>query len=628
MTSARNFALFGLVAIAALAARPAARADTVTLRDGTTAEGTITIETDTKIVLKQSTGTRIIPRDEIAGIEKGPTAEGDPDSRHNQVANPPPVQAERGNSFAAPAGDADPLFAAVVRVTSTIVEPDFLKPWTRTAPRTVTSSGVIMGMGRILTTAEAVMYASDVQVQIGPSGDKIPAAALAFDRELDLGTLQIKGPRANEITQGKFSETGFAPRTMDRVTVYGFPDGESNVSVVPASVDRIDFAPPGSRYEGLHLFINRGFKPGVEGGPVFDERNMLMGLAARAENGAVFVTPIDEIRKFMLRQFAQPQRILDPRPAVGQHFQRLENPALRALLGIGPSTHGMLVSQVEGSVSTNPFQAMDVVTDIGDAKIDDVGDVLLSTGLRLSYGYAIQATLTQVTNYTRGTGAAKETLGSLSGTSRTAIEHVVPFRVIRGGSVIDLSVPFSHPDAALLRDLGSEYPPYFILGPVVFSCASRQLMAKIDQAPGLEAALSFRGSPLISRRTADKAFEGEELVIVTSPLFSHKISEGYSDPSLCVVKAVNGVPIKNLLHLVKVLRDSQDDFVDIEFADSYAESLVFPRSAMVRSTEAILSDNDVPNQGSADTLAVWDARPPGAANSAGPAPALPPAGPR
>jgi hypothetical protein len=419
------------------------------------------------------------------------------------------------------------------------------------------------------------------------------------------------------------------PRVYDLVvsTAYGFPDGESNVLVIPAVIDRIDYAPPGSRYEGLHLYINRGFKAGVEGGPVFDERKMLMGLASRGANGATFVTPMDEIRRFMLRQFSHPKGGIDPRPSVvQQHFQHLENPALRAWLGIGPSTHGMMVSQVEGSAASNPFQPMDVITDIGDAKIDDVGDVLLSTGMRLSYGYAVQATLTQTTNYSAGTGAAKQSFGSLSVTSATAINRVVPFRVIREGNVVDLSVPMSRPGTALMRDLGSDYPPYFILGPVVFSCASRQLMDRIDEMPGLEAALSFRGSPLISRRSEGKAFVDEELVIVTSPLFPHRISEGYNDPSLCVVKTVNGVPIKNLLHLVKVLRDSKDDLIDIEFADTYAESLVFPRLVMLRSTEAILGDNDVPSQGSADTLAVWGAPPAGAPNPPGPGTAPPPPG--
>jgi S1-C subfamily serine protease len=525
------------------------------------------------------------------------------------VGTPPTVvHAEGAGVFTAPVGDADPLFASVVRVTSTIVEPDFMKPWTRMAPHTVNASGVVKGSGRILTTAEAIIYASDVQVQIGPSGDKIPAAVLAFDRELDLGTLQIKGPNANEMTQEKFPEDTNGPRTNDYANIYGFPEGESNVAIVPASIDRMDYAPPGSRYEGLHVYINRSFKPGVEGGPVFNERGMLTGLAARGANGAVFVTPVDEIKRFMLRVFGRSKGDIAPRPSVAQHsFQRLENPALRASLGIGPSTHGMLVDQVDGSAATNPFQAMDIVTDIGDAKIDDVGDVLLSTGMRFSYGYAVQATLTRTMSFPGEMEYARQTLATLPVTSETAIRRVVPFRVIRGGNVIDLSVPMTRPGTALMTDLGSDYPPYFILGPVVFSSASRQLMARIDQMPGLEAALSFRGSPLVTRRTEEKAFEGEELVIVTSPLFPHRISAGYKDPSLCVVKTVNGVPIKNLLHLVKVLRDSKDDLIDIEFADSYAESLVFPRSLMMRSTEAILSDNDVPSQGSADTLAVWGA---------------------
>jgi hypothetical protein len=64
------------------------------------------------------------------------------------------------------------------------------------------------------------------------------------------------------------------------------------------------------------------------------------------------------------------------------------------------------------------------------------------------------------------------------------------------------------------------------------------------------------------KRLGDRpAFEGEELVVVSSPFFPHKLTKGYGNPAFQVVKSLNGVAVKSLGHLVSLLRDSHDEFV-------------------------------------------------------------------
>jgi hypothetical protein len=72
-----------------------------------------------------------------------------------------------------------------------------------------------------------------------------------------------------------------------------------------------------------------------------------------------------------------------------------------------------------------------------------------------------------------------------------------------------------------------------------------------------------------------------------------------------VVSAVNRVPIRNLRHLVQVLRDCHDPFIAVEFAGYQGEDLVFARAEILAATEDILTDNGIRNQGSPDTLEVW-----------------------
>jgi hypothetical protein len=75
-----------------------------------------------------------------------------------------------------------------------------------------------------------------------------------------------------------------------------------------------------------------------------------------------------------------------------------------------------------------------------------------------------------------------------------------------------------------------------------------------------------------------------------------------------VVKTVNGIPIKNLGHLVEVLRDTKGRFITIEFDNRMGETLVFSRAEMVAATDEILTDNEVRSQGSPNTLAIWNAK--------------------
>ena len=153
----------------------------------------------------------------------------------------------------------------------------------------------------------------------------------------------------------------------------------------------------------------------------------------------------------------------------------------------------------------------------------------------------------------------------------------------------------------LIPSLRGEYPPYFIYGPMVFSKATLQFNAFLGSPRG-DARLGFIHSPLVTRIGDPPDAEREELVMVSSPLFPHKLSKGYSNPSGCVVYSVNGTKIRSLAHLVAVLRDLKDEFVTFEFDGEGGEGIVFPRAEAVAATDDILNDNDIRAQGSPDML--------------------------
>jgi hypothetical protein len=191
---------------------------------------------------------------------------------------------------------------------------------------------------------------------------------------------------------------------------------------------------------------------------------------------------------------------------------------------------------------------------------------------------------------------------------KRAVDGHVTLSIIRGGKPMDVQVPVAADRPMLIPNLQGTYPPYFIYGPVVFSIATQPAVQGLMQRPEIAALLSIMRSPLITERGSRPSQEHEELVMVSSAFFPHRLAKNYSNHMGAVVSTVNGTPIRSLKHLVEVLRDLKDESVVIEFEGRGIESLVFPHKEMLSATDAILTDNGVRAQGSAELIRIWSAK--------------------
>ena len=102
-------------------------------------------------------------------------------------------------------------------------------------------------------------------------------------------------------------------------------------------------------------------------------------------------------------------------------------------------------------------------------------------------------------------------------------------------------------------------------------------------------------------------FKREELVILSVRMFPHPLVEGYDQQSFAAIHRINEVDIKNLLHLVETIRDSEGDYLTIEFHGLY-ETMVLPRQEMFDSTEQILEDEGIRTPYSDDLRETWENR--------------------
>ncbi|HMI73311.1 MAG TPA: trypsin-like peptidase domain-containing protein [Steroidobacteraceae bacterium] len=470
---------------------------------------------------------------------------------------------------------------SVVKIFSTMRYPDPFKPWTKQAPSEATASGVVIEGKRILTNAHAVLYASQVQVQANAAGDKVSATILAIAPGIDLAVLQLDDPGFFD-THPPVARASKLPQIKDPVLAYGFPTGGSSLSITKGIVSRIEFAQYNYPVSGLRIQIDAAINPGNSGGPAIAGDRMI-GLAFSRLGGDSqnigYIIPNEEVDLF-LKDIAGGHYV--GKASIYDDLQTLENPALREYLKLDKSVEGMVVHRPDKSDAAYPLKEWDVITRIGDTPIDNQGMVKIDKDLRVNFAYMIQ---------------------------RLAKDDKLPLTVVRAGKPLKIELPVSAQRPTLAPDLHGDYPSYFVYGPIVFSRATRQFLSLFENNANLLRVLGFVKSPLITRAFDTPTQDLEELVIISSPFFPHKLANGYSNPTGAVVSSVNGTAIKSLAHLVAVLHDLKDPFVTIEFGSKAGEALVFSRTAIVAATDDILTDNGVRAQGSPDMMAVWQPKP-------------------
>ena len=470
----------------------------------------------------------------------------------------------------------------MVKVFSTVRYPDFYKPWTKQSPEELTGSGVVIEGRRILTNAHVVNYASEVQIQANQAGDKISATVEAIAPGIDLAVLKLDDESFFD-THPPLARAKTLPGIKDVVLAYGFPEGGNSLSITKGIVSRVEFTPYNFPVSGLRIQVDAAINPGNSGGPAVVGDKMI-GLTFSRLNGAEnigYIIPSEEVDLF-LQDIAGGHYA--GKPAMFDALQTLENPALRPFLKLAPASHGMVVHKPYKDDPAYPLKEWDVITQIGDMPVDDQGMIKLGDDLRVRFQYLIQ---------------------------HVATNGTVPLTIVRAGKELKINLPVPTKYPLLIPGLNGDYPAYFVYGPLVFSAATDEYlggMMRTRYGASVMARFNASGNPLATRMADQPAFPGEGLVVISSPFFPHKLAQGYGDPRSEVVKAVNGIPVKNLDHLVEILRDAKGESITIECYGRYGETMVFPRAEMLAATDEILTDNSVRLQGSPDTLAIWNAK--------------------
>ena len=226
----------------------------------------------------------------------------------------------------------DAIRDLVVKIHASQQGPDLLRPWTKSSPRQVKGSGVVIDGKRILTNAHVVKYASQIYVQPNQSATHIPARIDAIAPGIDLAILKLDDESFFD-NRGSLSFAQELPRVKDTINVYGYPTGGTELSVTQGIISRIEYTDYYYQTSGLRIQVDAALNFGNSGGPAVSDGKLVglvFSLIQNAQNIG-YLIPVEEIQLF-LKDVAD--GVYDGKPQLNDLVQTVENDALRQRLGL------------------------------------------------------------------------------------------------------------------------------------------------------------------------------------------------------------------------------------------------------------------------------------------------------
>eukprot|EP00252_Welwitschia_mirabilis_P012102 TRINITY_DN2692_c0_g1_i4.p1 TRINITY_DN2692_c0_g1~~TRINITY_DN2692_c0_g1_i4.p1 ORF type:complete len:755 (-),score=151.93 TRINITY_DN2692_c0_g1_i4:281-2545(-) len=503
-------------------------------------------------------------------------SEASPLPRSMRYKSPP--HAHEGHRQAAMESGADdvkdsPSMNAVVKVFCVHTEPNFSLPWQRKRQYSSNSSGFIIEGRRVLTNAHSVEHHTQVKLKKRGSDTKYLARVLAIGTECDIALLTVDDEEFWE--ESSPVQFGELPTLQDAVTVVGYPIGGDTISVTSGVVSRIEVLSyvHGST-ELIGVQIDAAINAGNSGGPAFSDKGKCVGIAFQslkhedAENiGYVIPTPV--IRHFISDYERNGE--YTGFPLLGIEWQKMENPDLRAAMGMRPTQKGVRIRRVEPTApASRCLRPSDILLSFNGIDIANDGTVPFRRGERIGFSYLVSQKYTG--------------------------EHA-KVKILRDSKVYEFDIELSTQKRLVPAHIKGRPPSYYIIAGFVFSAVSvPYLRSEYGKDYDFDAPVKLLDKLLHSMAQT----EDEQLVVVSQVLVAD-INIGYEDIVNTQVLAFNGVHVRNLKHLAQMVENCQDAF--LQFDLEYQQIVVLDTKKAKEATRDILATHCIPSAMSDDLKA-------------------------
>ncbi len=471
-------------------------------------------------------------------------------------------------ALSAPAASNDrDMRRATVQIHFVASNPDYAQPWQPGRQGGGTGSGVVIEGRRILTNGHVVANAAYLSVRKSGDIKKYPARVAFVGHDGETAVITVDDESFFEGTVP--ARFGGLPYQRDKVAVYGYPIGGTDLSVTEGIVSRVGVTTYSHSARALlAVQTDAAINPGNSGGPVFRD-GKLVGIAFQHSVGAQnigYVVPMPIIERFL-------SDIKDGRydgiPDLGIWWQSAENDGLRRSVGLAADNSGVLVTKIAyGASAWSALKEGDALTAVDGVKIGQDGTIPFRDDERIDFSDLI---------------------------SRRQVGEKVDATVVRGGKEQIVKIAMK-PSADLVP--GPRYdarPSYFIAGGLVFMPLSDELIAA--RGAGFRVrSLSADGMPTPERSE----------VVVISHVLAHEFNRGYHNWSMAPVTRVNGRLIGGLKDLVEAFERpvAGRHEIECEHYSGYGENkgtrIVLDAAEAAKALPAIMARYGVPADRSAD----------------------------
>eukprot|EP01083_Nonionella_stella_P061112 159332_1 len=449
---------------------------------------------------------------------------------------------------------------SVVKIYNFYTPPNISMPWQMHRQLIATSSGFVISDRRILCNAHGVRHHSTVRIRKPGDPTKFLATVLAVGHECDLALLTVESDEFwADLVALPF---GDVPRLQAEVVVIGYPTGGDNISVTKGIVSRVDvtrYAHVGESLLGIQ--IDAPINPGNSGGPTL-VGNKVVGVAFEAivdlENVG-YIIPVPIIEHFLedLEKHKKYTGFCMP----SFFWQDLQNTCMRESLKMKKEQHCILVSTVfELQQSFNVLKKRDVILSIDGVPIGDDGTIEYRPGERVSFSYLF---------------------------SMKFSDETTKVTFLRDGKIVESVLNMEKRIDLVALHLYDTKPQYYVFAGLVFVPLSRPwLVSEYGEDWPVKAPIGMCHMAL--NQYPKKA---DQQLVILSQVIVTELNFGYQDLVNFRVRAVNGVEINNISHLIEVVEESKEEFLTFDIGKF--TTIVLDRAKGVAGTQAILESNHI-----------------------------------
>jgi S1-C subfamily serine protease len=418
---------------------------------------------------------------------------------------------------------------STVQISFVSREPDWSQPWQFAHQQSGSGSGVVISGRRILTNAHVVADATYLTVRKAGDAKKYPAHVLFVAHDGETALLTVDDPSFFDGTLP--AEFGDLPSPRDKLVVYGFPTGGTELSTTEGVVSRVGAVTYShSNRRLLAIQTDAAINPGNSGGPVFKDGKVI-GIAFQhlvspgAENIG-YVVPIPIIQRFLADVKDGSYHGI---PALGVNWQETENPALRRSLGLREDGEGVMVTRVQyASSAWDVLKPGDVLVKLDGVSISQNGTVPLRRDERVDLGDLI---------------------------ARRQIGEELDAAVVRAGKPLSLKLKLKKLVELVPGPQHDVVPTYYILGGFVFMPLSEDFFRAHGGG-------TYR---LRAYASDDVATPDRTQVVVLSQVLADEVNRGYHGWGLMSVEKLNGRPIGDMKSFVAAASAPVDGRQVVEF---------------------------------------------------------------